>query len=209
VPEPVLDTVSLRVMAFAHPDGIAILLAALEAARARFPAEVYNRDEDLLPAGAADEDLSELARGVRYVRRQAASLASADAQPFVTRLEHASQISDHLARGTLVIDPLTVDELPLRERYRDDYGIGRGEAACLVLARRYGTGMVFVSSDASAGRVAVALGVPTVTLPDVLTNWVDRLSPTVAELDALVAGMRAARFGLAQEFVETLRRRSR
>lgn len=44
MPEPVLDTVVLRVMAFAHPNGIEILLETLNVSRARFPAEVYNRD---------------------------------------------------------------------------------------------------------------------------------------------------------------------
>lgn len=195
-------------MAFAHPNGIAILLAAVSAARGRFPGEVYNLDEDDLPADADDVELSELARGLRYARRQAASLPPADAQPYITRLERVAQISSHLARGTLVIDPLTVDELLLRERYRIDYNIGRGEAACLVLAHRYEAGVVFVSSDAPACRVADTLGVPYLTLQDVLTAWVDRLRPTVAEINALVVGMRAARFGLTQEFVEALRQRS-
>jgi len=49
MPERVLDTVVLRVLAFAHPRGIDILLRALDAPRACFPAEAYNADEDALP----------------------------------------------------------------------------------------------------------------------------------------------------------------
>jgi hypothetical protein len=208
VPDPVLDTVSLRVMAFAHPHGIAILLAALAAPKARFPAEVYDRDEDALPTDADDAALSELARGLRYARRQVDALPRAEAERFAAWLRHASQIPGHLARGTLVIDPLTVAELPLREHYRDHYGIGRGEAACLVLARRHGAAVVFLSSDAAACRAAADLGLPYLTLPDVLVAWVDRLRPTVAEIDALVAGMRAARFGLTPAVIADLHRRA-
>ena len=209
MPELVLDTVVLRVMAFAHPNGITILLAALDAPNARFPAEVYNRDEDALPIGADDAELSELARGLRYARRQAASLPSDQAQWFAVWIQHATQITGHLAKRSLLIDPLTVGELALRERYRADYGIGRGEAACLVLARRYEAGAVFLSSDEVACQAARTLLLPVLTLPDVLTAWVGRLTPTVAEVDQLVAGMRAARFGLTSEFCDDLRRRAR
>lgn len=209
VPEPVLDTVSLRVMAFAHPDGIAILLTALGAAQARFPTEVYDADEEALPAGADDAELSELARGLRFARRHVASLPAASAQRYASWLEHSAQIRPHLGDGTLVIDPLTASELPLREQYRAGYGIGRGEAACLVLARRYGTEAVFLSSDVVACRAADDLEMPFLTLPDVLTAWVDRLKPTVAQVDVLIEGMRDARFGLTQPVIDELRRRAR
>lgn len=204
--EIVLDTVALRVMAFAHPDGIAMLLAALGTPRARCPAEVYNRDEDSLPAGADDVSLSELARGLRYARRQVASRAGFEALRYASWLQHAAQLSGHLARAELVIDRLTLDELPLRERYRTEYGIGRGEAACLVLARRHGPNVCFLSSDEVACRASRDLGLPYLTLQDVLVAWVERLKPDGSAIDALVAGMRAARFGLAQEFVNELRR---
>lgn len=66
----VLDTVVLRVFAFAHPQGIDILLAALNISQAVFPSEVYNLDENSLPLNAHDETLSELARGLRSNLRQ-------------------------------------------------------------------------------------------------------------------------------------------
>lgn len=208
MPDPVLDTVSLRVMAFAHPRGIAILLAALGASRARFPAEVYDGDEDALPPDADDETLSELARGLRYARQQVDSLPAASFQRYAAWLQHAAQIAAHLTCATLVIDPLTASELPLRERYRADYGIGRGEAACLVLSCRRGSDSVFVSSDAVACQAAVDLGLSYLTLPDVLEAWVDRLKPTVADIDLLVAGMRAARFGLTSAAIGELHQRA-
>lgn len=205
MPEPVLDTVALRVMTFAHPDGLDILLTTLAAPRARFPAEVYNRDEDALAPDARDDVLSELARGLRYARHQAGSLPAPAAERYRTRLRHAEQLSRHLAGGTLVVDPLTLEELPRREELREVYGIGRGEAACLVLAERHGTQVVFLSSDAEACRVAGVLGLPYLTLQDVLERWVASMSPPLAALDAVLDGMREARFRLREEIVRTLR----
>jgi hypothetical protein len=205
----VLDTVALQALAFAHPDGIAILLATLGTPSARFPAEVYNQDEDTLPLETDDALLSELARGLRYARRQVASRPPAEGQRYATWLRHAAQLHDHLVRATLVIDPLTVEELPLREHYQTAYGLGRGEAACLVLSRRYGAAVIFLSSDTLACEAADNLGLPFLTLSDVLMAWVDRLNPPVDEVDALVAGMRAARFGLTQEVIDELRQRAR
>jgi len=66
MPKYVLDTVVLRVFAFAHPQGIDILLSALKAPSACFPTEVYNQDENNLPPNVSDESLSKLARGLRY-----------------------------------------------------------------------------------------------------------------------------------------------
>lgn len=43
--KPVVDTVVLRVMSFAHPQGIEILLEAINVSCGRFPTEVYNRNE--------------------------------------------------------------------------------------------------------------------------------------------------------------------
>jgi hypothetical protein len=134
-------------------------------------------------------------------------------RPEAQRLSREEQVAAEpaklLARTTLEIDPLTVSEFPLRERYRADFGIGRGEAACLVLARRLGAAAIFLSSDEVACRAAVDLGLPVLTLPDMLLRWVDPLQPTGAELDVLVAGMRAAKFGLTQEFIADLRTRAR
>lgn len=201
----ILDTVALRVMAFARPDGIAIMLRTLAAASARFPAEVYNQDEALLPADSPDDsELSELARGLRFAKRQVTSLPPASASRFANSLQNAQQLSHHIAQATLVIDPLMTNELPLRESYRATYALGRGEAACLVLAHRYGAGVVFVSSDEPACRVARALGVTYVTLPNIVMSWAAQETPSHTELDNLIAGMRAAKFGLKQTVIDQL-----
>lgn len=209
MPEPILDTVSLRVMAFAHPEGIAILLSALGIAQARFPAEMYNHDENTLPLPADDATLSELARGLRYARRQVAARSPSEAARYATWLTHAAQIERHRGLGSLVVAPLQAYELPLRDRFRADFGIGRGEAACLVLARRHGAAAIFLSSDAVACQAATALDLPYLTLQDVLMAWVQRIHPSLANVDGLIAGMRAARFGLAPEFIASLRQHAR
>ncbi len=64
----IIDTVVLRVMAFAHPEGLNILLEALNASSARLPSEVYNLDED--DNRLQYKDLSELAKGLRYAKRE-------------------------------------------------------------------------------------------------------------------------------------------
>lgn len=209
MPEPVLDTVALRVMAFAHPRGIGVLLTALGVPRARFPTEVYNNDEDAAPLERGDAGFSELAAGLRFARREALSRPAAQARRYLTWLRNAAQLPDRLAQGTLVVDPLEVGELPQREELRERFGIGRGEAACLVLAQRHGAEVVFLSSDEDACDAAAELGLAYLTLKDVLTAWVRGAPPTVAELDAMVEGMRLAKFGLPPPFVEELRGQAR
>ena len=209
MPERVLDTVILRVLAFAHPRGIDILLSAIDAPIARFPAEGYNQDEDLLPLTTLDQDLSELARGLRWARRQTVERPALEAARCQTWLENAGQISDHLMAGTLVIDPLVISELPRREELMDRFGIGRGEAAALVLAERHGTEAVFLSSDDQTYQSARALGIGYLTLIDVMDGWIERAHPTIREFDELVAGMRAAKFGLRESMFRSLRERLR
>lgn len=208
-PKPILDTVALRVLAFAHPNGIAMLLATLDATSARFPAEVYNQDEASLPLRADDTGLSELARGLRFAHRQVVELPGAESQRYSSWLQHAAQLQLHLAQATLVIDPLTVQELPLRLHYQTAFGLGRGEAACLTLAHRYGAAVIFLSSDTLACDVAASQGISYLTLPDILMMWAEKFGPTSNEVDILVAGMKEARFGLSQEFVAALKVRSR
>ena len=207
MPEYVLDTVALRTMAFAHPRGVSILLEALAAPSARFPAEVYNQDEDRLPLSAFDDVLSELARGIRFTQRQISALPMSGAQRYRSWLENSTQLTGHFRDGSLLIDPLTVDEIPRRESFRQDYGIGRGEAACLVLVERYQAQGVFLSSDEPACKVAQHRGFAYVTLAQILESWVDRAKPTEDSLDMLIAGMRMARFGLTEGFAADLKRR--
>ncbi|MDF5729712.1 MAG: hypothetical protein PUP92_17315 [Rhizonema sp. PD38] len=121
----VLDTVVLRVFAFALPQGINILLSALKTESACFSTEVYNQDENSLPPNASDEELSELARGLRYAQRKAQTLPGLQGQRFQVRLLNAIQLTRHIQAGSLFIEPLEIEELPRRERLRELYGIGR------------------------------------------------------------------------------------
>jgi hypothetical protein len=204
VEPPVIDTVVLRVMAFAHPEGLDILLLALNARRGRFPAEVYNRDEDALPPTALDDTLSELARGLRYARHRVQALPSAKAERYRTWLTHAEQLPRHLERGSLFVDPLGVSELPEREALMQAFGIDLGEAACLVLAARSRVPALFLSADEAACRAAQEQDIPYLTLLDVLEAWVRRERPDPAALEALVSGMRGAKYGLSASIAERL-----
>ena len=204
-----MDAVALRTMAFAHPEGLSILLRGLAAPVARFPIEVYNQDEGALPLAADDRELSELARGLRFAERQAATRPLSEARRYRTWLRNAAQLRAHLGQGGLVIDPLTIGELLLREQLRDEDGIGRGEAAGLVLALRDRAKVVFVSSDDRACVAAGRLGAGYRTLLDVVDAWVERSHPTVREIDAVINGMRHAKFGLTHEAASALRRKAR
>ena len=206
MPEHVLDTVVLQVMAFSDPAGVTILLQGLAATQVRFPAEVYNWDQDSLPFDAADDDLSEFARGLRYAVRQTRALPAAEGERYATWLRHADQLARHRAEGSLVVDPLRIEELPHREDLIEEHGIGRGEAACLVLVERYRATGVFLSSDADACDVARRLGLAYITVPDIIEAWVKHSRPTQERLDALIAGLRAAKFGLKGELIEKLRK---
>lgn len=202
---PVVDTVVLRVMAFAHPDGLDILLSALGVSQARFPAEVYNRDEDALPLTAHDEVLSELARGLRYSRRQVQTLPSSKAKRYRTWLDNAEQLPRHLKRGSLFVDPLEIEDLPRREALMRTFGIDLGEAACLVLAARSRVSALFLSADEAACRAAQAQDIPYLTLLDVLEIWVEKEEPAADEIEGLLGGMRRAKYGLSNAFIQNLK----
>jgi predicted nucleic acid-binding protein len=205
MPEHVLDTVVLQAMTFSDADGIEILLQGLGSSHARFPAEVYNRDEDSLPLPAADDELSEFARGLRYASRQIRLLPALDGERYAIWLRNAKLLGQHLDGGRLVIDPLTVEELLRREELMHEHGIGRGEAACITLVERYHATGVFLSSDEEACAVAQQLGIAFATVPDILAQWVWRCRPPQERLDALITGLRAARFGLKADVIEGLR----
>lgn len=204
---PVLDTVVLQAFGFGHPEGIGLLLRVLQVKKTRFPAEVYDRDEDALPLGEDDEDLSELARGLRYAKRQVRTRPPAEGERYHRWIDHASQIEEHMEAGTLEVDRLRVEELPEREKLMDTHGIGRGEAACLVLARRYRAPAVFVSADSEACEVADKLGIPRVTIRDVLRTWVNVFQPSLSDFDELIEGLRQARFDPGEDFIDSLRKR--
>lgn len=200
----VLDTVVLRVFAFAHPQGINILLSALKTESACFPTEVYNQDENSLPLNASDEELSELARGLRYAQRKAQTLPGLQGQRFQVRLLNAIQLTRHIQAGSLFIEPLEIEELPRRERLGELYGIGRGEAACLVLSERTLQKAVFLSSDERACQAAQALGISFLTIPDVLINWVSEMCPRAELLQELIDGMRNASFAVPESLYQQL-----
>lgn len=200
----VLDTVVLRVFAFAHPQGIDILLAALNTPQAVFPSEVFNLDEDSLPPDASDENLSELARGLRYARRQVQSQPGLSGQRFQARLENATQVPRHIQAGSLFIESLELEEIPRREQLIKIYGIGRGEAACLTLAERNTSIAIFLSSDEAACRVAQILSISYLTIPDILTEWIRRAKPTPEFVQDLIDGMRNAKFAIPDTVYQEL-----
>lgn len=192
----VLDTVVLRVFAFAHPQGIDILLDALNTPQAMFPSEVYNLDEDSLPLSASDEILSELARGLRYARRQVQLQPGLAGQRFQIRLQNAAQVPHKIQVGSLFIERLELEEVPRREDLIKNYGIGRGEAACLTLAERNADIAIFLSSDEEACRVAQILGISYLTIPDILTEWINRSHPSPELFQDLMDGMKNATFAI-------------
>lgn len=201
----VLDTVVLRVFAFAHPQGIQILLQALNTLQATFPTEVYNMDEDSLPPTSSDSSLSEFARGIRYARRQAQAIPGLKGQRFQVHLENLTQVPRHLQAGNLLISPLSLAEIPNRERLMQQFGIGRGEAACLTLAERDLKTAVFLSSDEKACTTAQSLGTAYLTIPDILKQWVHHHNISCEQLEELVSGMQNASFAIPNELYEQLR----
>jgi len=204
----IIDTVVLRVMSFAHPQGIEVLLDAINVSCGRFPTEVYNRDEDSLPLEANEEELSELARGLRYAQRRIQQLPPTESRRFQSWLKNAEQLNHHFDRGSLVVEILTVEELYKREILQTNYPqLGKGEVACLVLAQRYQVQAVFLSSDDKACEVAKDLKIPHLTLPDILEAWVQTKKPPQAEFDTLIQGMANAQFRLKRSFEERLRQR--
>lgn len=204
--DPVLDTVVLQVFGFGYPHGLDLLVQVLGVEQARFPAEVYNEDEEALPLYRGDEELSELARGLRYAQRRVKEAPQKEATRYQRWLDNATQLFRHLNEGTLYIDSLNVDDLLRREMLMDQYGIGRGEAACITLAERHRVQAVFVSADEQACRVAQEEGLPCTTIHDILERWVNVFQPERDEFDALITGMREARYDPGEGFVEALRR---
>jgi len=199
----ILDTVVLRVMCFAHPRGIDILLEALNISCARFPTEIYNRDENSRALEEEDEGLSELAKGLRSAQRKIQ--ISPQTESFRERrwLINSQQLNRHFNQGSLIVKTLTVEELYEREIIQEQFSrCDKGEAACLVLAKRYQGQAVFLSSDKKACQVAQEMGIPYLTLPDLIKAWVENKQPTIEEFDGLVNGIFAAKFNLKKSFVD-------
>lgn len=144
-----------------------------------------------------DQELSELARGLRHAKRQTLILSPRDAMRYQIWLDNARQLEEHFDRGSLIVDPLTVEELQQREILCQTYrNFHRGEAACLVLAQRYQNAAVFVSFDKKACEVAHELGISYLRRQDFFEAWIDNCQPTLEEFDALVTGMRNAKQSL-------------
>lgn len=206
----IIDTVVLRVMAWAHPQGLDILFRAFHISGARIPIEVYNRDEENIPLkDHNDQGLSELARGLRHAKRQTLILSPQEAMRYQISLDNARQLEEHFDSGSLVVDPLTVEELQQRDILCQTYPrkCDRGEAACLVLAQRYQNEAVFVSFDKKACEVAKDLGIPYLTRQDFFEAWIDNCQPTLEEFEALVEGMKNARHGLNDDELKLYRNR--
>jgi predicted nucleic acid-binding protein len=203
---PILDNVVLRVMAFAHPNGLNILLQALSATCLYIPAEVYNRDESTLPINQRDVNLSEFARGLRYATRQTQSLPMSQALRYQTWLDRAAQVTQYLDQGSLQIQTLTLAELNERDIIQNTHQIGRGESACIVLAQRHNLQAVFLSSDIKACRVAQSLGINYLTLLDILERWIDQIHPSLEAFETLIIGMQSAKFSLKEAELSKLRK---
>jgi predicted nucleic acid-binding protein len=203
---PILDNVVLRVMAFAHPNGLNILLQALSATCLYIPAEVYNRDESSLPINQRDTNLSEFARGLRYATRQTQTLPMSQALRYQTWLDHADQVTQYLDQGNLQIQTLTLAELNERDIIQNTHQIGRGESACIVLTQRHNLKAVFLSSDTKACRVAQSLGVDYLTLLDILERWIGQVHPSLEAFETLIVGMQSAKFSLKEAELSKLRK---
>lgn len=143
---------------------------------------------------------------MRYARRQLQGQAQA-LNRYRPWLCNATQIVQHLNQGSLIIDPLRLEELPRREDLRDHYRIGRREAAALTLVERYHPDAVLLSSDKQACSVSQRLGFSYLTLYDVLEQWVNRVSPTRGLFDVVVSGMEMARFKLDTQRIAEIRQR--
>jgi predicted nucleic acid-binding protein len=205
-PKPILDNVVLRVMAFAHSNGLNILLQSLTAPVLYIPAEVYNRDESTLPINQRDINLSEFARGLRYATRQTQTLPISQARRYQTWLDHAAQVSQNLDNGSLKIQALSLAELNERDIIQSNHQIGRGESACIVLAQRHNLQAVFLSSDSKACRVAQSLGTNYLTLLDILEKWINQVDPSFEEFETLIMGMQSAKFSLKEADLSKLRK---
>lgn len=204
-PKPILDTNVLRHFSFAHPRGLDILLIGVGSPRAYFPAEVYNRDERRLPLEQqADEELSELARGLRGAWRLVARGPAEHVIRYQTWLDHSRQLMDHIERGSLMVDPITLEELAQRVAIEQRFGIAKGEAACLVLALRHGGIAVFTSTDKAALRAAENLGVSILSGPAILRSWIETFHPGRGELDDLLSGLADAKYRLREIEVKQL-----
>lgn len=87
------------------------------------------------------------------------------------------------------------------------FGIDIEETACLVLAARSRVPALFLSTDEAACWAAQAQGIPYLTLLDVLKGWVRRERPSQLELGVLISGMKGAKYGLSDVFMQHLKSR--
>lgn len=193
---PVLDTNVLQAFGFGHAQGFDVLLRGLGVPVARVPREVYDQDEGEATTHD-DELLSEFARGIRYARRRARSGRADEAGRFRRWLENIRALPRHIERKSLTIDALTLEELAVREHIMAEFGVGRGEAACLALVQRDARSTVLVSSDEDVVVPAKGLGMRYTTIPEVLCGWAAKVRPSFALVDEVLEGMENARFALA------------
>lgn len=201
---PILDTNVLQHFAFAHPDGINILLKGIKNQSAYFPREIYNQDENELPLENHDVELSELARGLRYAKRRAMNPSDEKASRYQTWLNNSKQLPRHLERGSLIIAELVANEIPKREAVISQFGIAKGEAACLVLAQRFERVAVFTSMDNRALRAAEQLSIGVVSGLDVLMSYVKDQRPSEDFLRDFLEGLSNAGYRLRDTEIEQL-----
>ncbi len=196
--KPIVDNVVLRVMSFAHPNGLDILLAAIDSRLLLIPAEVYNFDQSSIALNESEESLSELARGLRYATRKVNELPLREAIRYQIWLKNSEQLAEHQSQQSLQIQTLTLEELDKRDELQQVHLIGRGEAACIILAQRYELQAVFLSSDEEACKVAELLGINHTTILEILDSWIVNLHPSEELFEELITGMKMAKFGLKE-----------
>lgn len=162
--DPVLAASTLRAIAFSTPGHLPLLLEAMHASAARVPVETYNCDEDAdFPEG--DIGFSAVAREVQTLRHRVQDLPWPRTQRESAALRRAEILAEYVSHGLLVIDPLSLGELRRREALRDRHGIGRGEAASLVLASRHNVPVAYFSPDDSILEIARCEGVAIFSVP--------------------------------------------
>ena len=97
-----------------------------------------------------------------------------------------------------------IEELLLRDQLERSHKLGRGEAACIVLAEREHAPALFVSEDDEACKVARIRGVNVVMRQSVLEHWVKQTKPSRTDLDMLLRGLEKARFTVHPQEIKAL-----
>lgn len=127
-----------------------------------------------------------------FLRRRSADPAVSGNTPTADQTCEPILLDGHIAKGLLtVVRPETEVELAAYVAFAAQLDDGEAMALALTQSR----GWQLATDDRKAIRLAGEAGVPVLTTPAVLKRWVDRLSPSTAELGAALLAIRdRARF---------------